>query len=226
MVSLGKTRIHMKNLKPALVVTVVGVVLCLGVYVGLKRYLVSVPGISAVGGAAISGLRIEGLPYYVQHDPQWADELIGGSQERMASVGCTISCVAMGLTRHGYALDPLQLCRALKEKEGFTAGGLLLWNKIADITNNTVTVEFPRLSHATLDTELRQGTPIIARIRLDEVVTHWVLIVGKEGQEYLIMDPLNDAKQLIRLSERSKRIYAIRVLRKVEPPKVESGEAL
>jgi Peptidase C39 family len=216
----------MKNLKPALIVGIIGGVLCLGIYVGLTRYQRPVPGISAIGGVAISGLRIEGLPYYLQHDPQWAEELIGGSQERMASVGCTISCVAMGLARHGYALDPLQLCRALKEQEGFTVGGLLLWNKIAAITNNTVTVEFPRLSHATLDTELQQGTPIIARIRLHEVVTHWVLIVGKEGLEYLIMDPLNDAKQLMRLSERSKKIHAIRVLRKVEAPPVASEDPL
>ena len=51
-------------------------------------------------------------------------------------------------------------------------------------------------------------------------------LTGKEGQEYLIMGPLNGAKQVIRLSERSKKIYAIRVLRKVDPPKVETSEQL
>ena len=39
----------MKKLKPALVIRVIGVALCFGVYVGLRRYLRTEPGISAVG---------------------------------------------------------------------------------------------------------------------------------------------------------------------------------
>jgi hypothetical protein len=42
----------MKKPKPILVVSVGGVALCIGVYVGLKRYLRAEPAISLVGGTS------------------------------------------------------------------------------------------------------------------------------------------------------------------------------
>lgn len=52
-----------------------------------------------------------------------------------------------------------------------------------------------------------------AKIMLGGTVPHWVLIVGKDGPEYLVMDPLNGERTLLRLSDRSAKIYAVRVLR-------------
>lgn len=43
-------------------------------------------------------------------------------------------------------------------------------------------------------------------------VAHWVLIVGKDGSEYLIKDPLDDGKELDTLSSYRSGIYAIRVI--------------
>ncbi|MHB1344630.1 MAG: hypothetical protein ACYCX3_09770 [Thermoleophilia bacterium] len=43
------------------------------------------------------------------------------------------------------------------------------------------------------------------------MVPHWVLLVGKEEGEYLAMDPLNRQMELVRLSERSAAIEAVRV---------------
>lgn len=42
----GVRRTMMKNLRPALIVSIIGVALCLGIYVGLTRYLKPAFGIS------------------------------------------------------------------------------------------------------------------------------------------------------------------------------------
>ena len=45
------------------------------------------------------------------------------------------------------------------------------------------------------------------------LVPHWVLIVGKDGREYLVKDPLDSSKTVTRLSMRSEKIEAIRTFR-------------
>jgi ABC-type bacteriocin/lantibiotic exporter with double-glycine peptidase domain len=168
--------------------------------------------IPASGGNSQLNIRLENVPYYLQNDPQWGAETLGGTNERMAAAGCTVTCMAMGLSALGYPIDPLQLCKALKERSGFTENGLVVWNKVNEITNGKVKVDFPSLTHERIEAELQQNRPVIARIMLTDTITHWVLIVGKEGQEYLIIDPLNGAKTFLHLSDRTSKIYAIRVL--------------
>ena len=41
---------------------------------------------------------------------------------------------------------------------------------------------------------------------------HWVLIVGRDGKEYLIKDPLGGQVQLEPLSKLDSSIYAIRII--------------
>ena len=43
-----------------------------------------------------------------------------------------------------------------------------------------------------------------------------VLIVGKEGDDYLMRDPLDERKSVKRISEYQCRIYAIRTLKRSE----------
>lgn len=45
-----------------------------------------------------------------------------------------------------------------------------------------------------------------------QTITHWVMIVGKNGREYLVMDPLNREKTIVPLSTLSKKIYSIRMV--------------
>lgn len=169
--------------------------------------------ITARGGSADLGVTLRGIPYYLQNDPQWAAEPVGGSNEPMAAVGCTVSALAMGLTAVGHPVDPLTLSRELKQRGGFTANGFVIWQAVSEVTGGRVKIELPPLSHEAIDAELLKNRPVIAKILLQDRIQHWVLVVGKQGTDYLILDPLNGEKSMLRLSDRSSAIHAIRVLK-------------
>jgi hypothetical protein len=67
-----------------------------------------------------------------------------------------------------------------------------------------------------LDASLKAGAfPIIA-FHLPNGAHHWVLIVGKEGQDYLVRDPLDDEpEKTVALSTLTNRIRAVRIVKKV-----------
>lgn len=171
-------------------------------------------GIASSGGSDSLNVLIEEIPYWLQNDPQWSRETLGGSNESMAAAGCTITCVAMALSSLDVRITPLDLCRALKRRNGFTNRGHLIWEKIADVANSDITTDFPSLAHSSIDRALLAGRPVITKIMLGGRVPHWVLVVGKEGKEYLAIDPLNTDRLLVHLSDCSTTIYSIRVLRR------------
>jgi peptidase C39-like protein len=184
-----------------------------GWYLLHTRAAAEMPPIAASGGSEALEVQIEPIPYWLQNDLQWGAETIGGSYERMATAGCTVTCVAMALSSLGFQTSPLQLCRDLKAQDGFTAQGYLIWGTVESVTNHETRIEFPALTHGAIDAALLENRPVIAKIMLGGTVPHWVLIVGKDGPEYLVMDPLNAKRTLLRLSDRSSKIYAVRVLR-------------
>jgi hypothetical protein len=188
--------------------------LCAGAYVRWTRN-VPEPAIASFGGSDSLDVRIDSIPYWLQYDPQWGHETIGGSNESMAEAGCTVTCVAMVLSSFGYQTDPLQLCRDLKARNGFTEDGYVIWSTVESIANRGIAVEFPALRHDAIDALLHEGTPVLAKVMLRGTIPHWVLIVGKTGKEFLIIDPLNGQQSRLRLSERSEKIYALRVLRRL-----------
>ena len=173
------------------------------------------PPIASLGGSDSLDVQIDSIPYWLQYDPQWGNETIGGSNESMAAAGCTVTCVAMALSSFGYQTDPLRLCRDLKARNGFTEEGYVIWSTVESITNRKVAVEFPALRHDAIDAALPEGRPVLAKVMLRGTIPHWVLIVGKAGKEFLIIDPLNGQQTRLRLSERSEKIHSIRVLRRL-----------
>lgn len=194
--------------------TAVAVVIVVGVatgvlYGGLKS---TIPDpIPASGGEPLTISSVGSVPYYLQTDPAWAGLELGGSDEKMANAGCTVCCVAMGLSALGYLVDPGELCRELGALDGFNNAGQVVWSAVAEATDGEIAIGFPDLTHETIDVELAERRPVIAKIMLSESVAHWVLIVGKEGREYRVMDPLERGKVVLGLSERSKAVEAIRV---------------
>ncbi len=171
------------------------------------------PPLPARGGRAMEVAPSARVPYYLQNDVRWGAETIGGSGEQMAQAGCTVACVAMGLSSLGQDLNPSQVCARLKQQGGFTSDGLVIWGKVRDVTDGAVEVGPAPLSYQAVDAELIAKRPVIAKIMLGGTLPHWVLIVGKDGQEYLAMDPLNQQRKVIRVSDRSPAIYAVRVFR-------------
>lgn len=165
--------------------------------------------IASVGGDELT-VAMEKYPYYLQADPAWANLPVsdGGT---MAEVGCTVTSIAMGLSGLGYPLTLGEVNQGLIQNNGFTKNGYVIWNKVAALTNRAVEVVPVDNSYARLDSELMANRPVIVKVLLGGFVQHWVLVVGKQGQEYLALDPLNKAKQPVSLSSLSSKIYAMRV---------------
>ncbi len=174
-----------------------------------------IQSISAIGGASEGRFHLSETPFFLQTDSRWATDEIGGSRETLRAVGCTICSVSMALAHHGIELMPNQLNEKLKARGGYTEQGWLKWNKIAELTDKKIRIEIPeKLTHEAIDKALQAKQPVIAKVFLNRIITHWVLIVGKSGQEYLIKDPLGDGKSLDTLSKFGSDIYAIRIVSK------------
>lgn len=170
--------------------------------------------ISSIGGDSLSITNAPLPPYYLQNDPRWKDDKIGGSSEKIECVGCTLCCVSMSLSQQGYPINPKDLNTKLISTNGFTGRGWLKWKSVSDLFVNKITILIPRKpSHKVIDKALRSNRPVIAKIMLKGSIPHWVLIVGKLDNDYLIMNPLDWNRSLRTLSEKSDEIYSIRIIK-------------
>ena len=72
-------------------------------------------------------------------------------------------------------------------------------------------------SHELIDRNLQVGNPVIVRLRREGEHTHFMVIAGKDGHEYLVRDPGAGAdKGLYPLREYGSKIEALRFYR---PPR-------
>lgn len=164
------------------------------------------------GGEAFQDFPIIETPVYLQRDRAWEADRIGGTGETLRRVGCTVCCLAMGLAHFGIHKTPGELNGWLKTHEGYSPRGWLRWESVSKLTDGKVYVDFRApLSHETIDAALKARQPVLAKVFINRVVTHWVLVVGKE---YLVQDPLGGGSKPDLLSRYSSGVHAIRILKK------------
>ncbi|MBK1791766.1 C39 family peptidase [Persicirhabdus sediminis] len=169
-------------------------------------------GLPSTGGEPMQ-VRIQLDQLYRQHDARWASCQLAGTEETIASHGCTVCATAMALSANGYALNPAQLNTQLIENDGFTKSALLIWKAISTISNGNLSVTVDDApSHQLIDQELKRGNPVIAKVFYQKRIFHWVLITGKQGNDYLIHDPLGIGTPHDSMHEYPDGIYAVRYL--------------
>jgi hypothetical protein len=172
------------------------------------------PPIAPRGGEPFQNFAAIATPFFLQRDERWKDDKIGGSGETLARVGCAACSLAMALHGHGFSPTPKALNDWLKANEGYNPRGWLRWEAVSRFTGGKVVVEIlKKPSHADIDAALKNKQPVLAKVFIKHVVSHWVLIVGKDGREYLIRDPLGDGANLRRLSEYESDVYGVRIVR-------------
>jgi hypothetical protein len=194
-------------------VLLLGLLVIVGLY-AWRKLPRSVPGIAFRGGQS-QNLKLDKIPFYQQTDGRWGKEKLAKTTDSLASVGCTITSVSMGLARFGIDLTPDRLNQALNQKQGYTSQGWLIWHKIGEIA--PVAIEVPaKPSHEVIDKALQKGWPVVANVLIEENVQHWILITGKQGQDYLINDPLGPKPGEL-LGKFKSQIYAIRILKHMKP---------
>ncbi len=135
----------------------------------------------------------------------------------MGQEGCAVSSAAIALAFYGQDIDPGRLNAFLSNNSGYTPEGWLYWEKAADYRPGLVRHAYEDLpSYWLIDSNLARGNPVIVRVHLPNGITHFVVIVGKVGFDYLIQDPASGgANGVYPLRELAREIEALRFYEKV-----------
>lgn len=133
-------------------------------------------------------------PHFLQGDPHWGGDTLGDTAESLAEVGCAVASAAMTLASRGVKTDPGRLNAFLQKTEGgYTLEGWIYWEKAAEYDPERLSGLLPHYedapSHFLIDWNLLRGNPVIARVRYPSGITHFIVICGKRGFEYLVRDP-------------------------------------
>lgn len=168
------------------------------------------------GGLWFPKAVVNDVPHFAQNDPRWKADQLGGTSATLGSEGCAVTSAAMVLASYGADLDPGRLNRFLQSNGGYTERGWLYWEKAsAHPPSLAEHVYEDDASYFLMDWNLLRGNPVIVRLRYPHGITHFVVITGKSGFEYLIRDPgAGYAKGLYPLSEFGSPIEALRFYRK------------
>jgi hypothetical protein len=185
-----------------------------GAVLGYRRFHAHAKSIPSRGGKDLH-VQIAGPdPHYRQRDPRWAGDALGTTRETIGAVGCLVCSLAMGSAALGATVDPAELNRRLGAVQGYTPEARVIWDKVPGATGGAVEITVhAEPDHATLDAALERGDLPVVRFALPSGAPHWVLVVGKEGDEYLVKDPLTE-EPVVKLTSRTAAIHSVRVLRR------------
>ena len=120
---------------------------------------------------------------------------------------------AMVMKFYGIETDPGRLNVFLRDHEGFDENNDLRWEGPALLAPDRVRHAYEDLpSYFLIDSNIYRGNPVIVRLHLASGWTHFVVIMGKQGFDYLIRDPSSAGlrKGVYPLRELGSKIEALR----------------
>lgn len=138
------------------------------------------------------------LVYFSQQDPKWKQDILGfgDPEDTIGYVGCALTSVTMLLSGHGYSETPKTLNQKLKSVQGFVSAAIR-WGSVSQLYPN-ITVK-SNISCTTtpaplelIDAAIAAGQPAIVQVDsspANGIQTHWVVLYGKKGDDYLMLDP-------------------------------------
>lgn len=159
------------------------------------------------------------IPPLSQRDPRWANELLGYSNLTIGGWGCLATNFAMMI-----GVTPSEFNARMKQVGGFK-GANIYWGMVA--------VAYPNFEYyraidcyldpaplAEIDSMLEMNIPVHAHVDFNlatpQVEQHWVLIVGKNLDDYIINDPW-DGEQVsfrARYGDPARYIFRVRAYRR------------
>jgi hypothetical protein len=167
---------------------------------------------------SVSRFVLSSPVHYLQRDRRWSAEPIGGSGKPLGAVGCTVCCLSMALTQHGLERTPYELNRQLKAADGYSSKGWVRWAAIRPVTGGKLRAEIVRhATHRDIEQALAAGNPVLVKVAPPAMFQHWVLLVGRDGREFLMKDPLDATTTARPLSTLRSDILAVRVVKRNAP---------
>ncbi|MEO8350375.1 MAG: C39 family peptidase [Chthoniobacteraceae bacterium] len=200
-----------------------GLLLFLGIMAGIiyaarvfERW--NTPGDLAPSGGRYFFSRVEiPVPLFQQGDPRWAHDPLGPGPTTLAAEGCAISSAAMVLASYGIDTDPQRLNELGQSRGAFSPRGWLYWEICEAIPESGVVKAYEGpATYYLIDQNLARGNPVIVRLRNPHgPSTHFVVLAGKDGFDYLVRDPGSGGKKgLYPLREYGSPIEALRIYQK------------
>lgn len=120
--------------------------------------------------------------YYNQRDSQWGNMYLGGTSYLMKDSGCFITSVAMLANHAGKNILPSDIAQL---SAAVTSGGDLRWS----FSVNGVNVSIASAASSELDQRLNNG-PVIAGLHgWNQPPDHFIVVLRKEGDKYIMHDP-------------------------------------
>ncbi len=171
------------------------------------------------GGRYFFGRTVLPVTLYQQGDERWRNDLLGPTYRTLGAEGCAVASAAMVMQFYGLDTDPGRLNAFLTEHpRGYTPEGWIWWEDATDLRPGVIEKAYEDdPSYYLIDSKLAAGHPVIARVRFASGITHFVVIVGKEGFDYLVQDPgAGASKGVYPLKEFGSDIEAIRFYRRLQ----------
>ena len=138
------------------------------------------------------------LVYYSQQDPKWKGDLLGFGDpgDTIGYVGCALTSTAMLISGHGFVETPKTLNQKLKNVNGFVSAGIR-WDMVSQIypkvtVKSNISCANTDAPLAQIDASIAAGQPVIVMVDSTPapgLLTHWVVLYAKEGNDYLMLDP-------------------------------------
>lgn len=201
-----------KIVKKRMIIFIVAALVLVTV-ISLGIYALTVNANKVLGVALIPSkdYALNDVEVFLQKDPQWASDTIGGTNRTMGSIGCLVSCVAMSINDLGFPTTPGDVNQKLCAIDGYDNADLT-WYKINEAFPN-IDYKYDRaFSASMIEDDLENGLLPIVNVKYYGLgFTHWVIIVGAKDNEFYVIDPLNEDKTPMPLSTHGK-VYSYRVL--------------
>lgn len=172
---------------------------------------------------------------YSQNDDKWRTDRLNNTSSTIGDFGCYMTCLAMFLKYRGYSVTPKTLNEKLTSNLCYSKD-LIDAPKVAQLYKGSFNgIEQFDTKPAPLDRVkalIDQGTPVIveidARPNVTGKQTHFVLIIGYEGNSMIINDPWDGTEAVLeqkyKNSEPASAASTITGLRVFDFPKVEVAE--
>lgn len=118
--------------------------------------------------------------YYNQRDSLWGNMFLGSSGYQMKYSGCFVTSISMMASHSGKNIKPNDIASM---PDAFSGGDV-----IHDFDVNGVHIHIENADIATLDSRLSSG-PVMTKLLFSNGNQHFIIILRKEGDNYIMNDP-------------------------------------
>jgi hypothetical protein len=135
-----------------------------------------------------------------QQDPRWKGHQLGfDSSITIGTDGCAITSLTMLVNGYGFSETPESVNNklvAMGSGSGFI-GGMVVWGAItrafpAIVYRNIIIWNDQPASLSAIDASIGAGQPVVVQVDRSPsagLQNHWVVLVAKQGSDYLMLDP-------------------------------------